>query len=47
MKTIKATPTIIITGWFRKRYWLLLPEDGVFEIPVNTIKDQIKGKTNA
>lgn len=45
MKTIKADPTIIITGWFRKRYWVVVPDTAtVYELPVMSVKDQMKGK---
>lgn len=47
MKTIKAQATIIITGWFRKRYWVVDPGTAtVYELPVYTVKDVEKGKTN-
>jgi len=48
MKTLKATETIIVTGWFRKRYWLLIPNLGVFELERISYKEQLKrGKQNA
>lgn len=47
MKTLKADPTIIVTGWFRKRYWIVIPFEGVFELPKTTVKDQLAGKTKA
>jgi len=39
MRTIKATDTIVITGWFRKRYWHVIPGIGVYELPVQTDKE--------
>lgn len=47
MKTIKADPTIIITGIFRKRYWQVLPGVAVYELPVNSVKKQIKEQRDA
>lgn len=37
MKTLKAQPTVVVTGIFKKRYYLILPDlgsYGVFELPV-------------
>lgn len=42
MKTIKASETIIITGWFRKRYWHIVPGVGVFELEAISYKEQLK-----
>jgi hypothetical protein len=48
MKTIKANETILITGWFRKRYWHLVPGVGVFELERISYKEQLRrGKQNA
>lgn len=47
MKTLKADATIIVTGWFRKRYWIVIPLEGVYELPINTVKDQLAGKVKA
>ena len=37
MKTLKAEPTVIVKGFFRKRYYIILPslsEFGVYELPI-------------
>lgn len=47
MKTIKADPTIIITGIFRKRYWQILPGVAVYELPKSSYKQQLKEQQNA
>lgn len=48
MKYLKATPTVVVKGIFRKRYYLVLPslhEFGVYELPVIPVKDQTHVKT--
>ena len=47
MKTLKADTTILVTGWFRKRFWLIVPFEGVYELPITTVKDLKNGKGEA
>ena len=44
MKSLKAQPTIIVKGIFRKKYYLILPDlgsFGVYELPIYPF-DKIK-----
>ena len=47
MKYLKPEATIVVKGWFRKRYYVILPslsEFGVYELPIHDAETVAKEK---
>jgi hypothetical protein len=45
MKTLNGNnPTLIIRGFFRKRYYLYIPHDGIYALDVFSLAQQKQAK---